>query len=316
MTPATRSRAGAEWLELAVEVDHEAIEPVTELFARYGFNEGVVVEEPFAQEPDGENLTVDPTRPATVRTFVSSADVAEATLDTIRRALWHLSQLRQIGELVITPRREEDWANAWKEHYRPVRAGRRVVARPPWAEYDPAPGEIVVELDPGMAFGTGTHPTTRLCLLALEDELHSGDRVLDVGTGSGILAIAAAKLGAARVDAVDTEPVAVRSARENAERNGVADRVRVEAGTAGASGPFRDTYDVVLANIIARILIEAVDGVAASVRAGGVVVLSGVFESREPAVRAAYEERGLVFRRREQMEDWVALVYDRPQDIS
>ncbi|MGH2535513.1 MAG: 50S ribosomal protein L11 methyltransferase [Thermomicrobiales bacterium] len=304
--------ADAEWLELAVEVDHEAVEPVTELFARYGFNQGVVIEEPFTQESDGENLSVDPSRPVMVRTFVAAADVAASTLKDIRTSLWHLGQIRAVGDLVVTPRREEDWANAWKEHFRPVRVGRRVVVRPPWADYQPAPGEVVIELDPGMAFGTGTHPTTRLCMMALEDELHAGNLVFDVGTGSGVLAIAAANLGAERVDAVDNEPVAVRSARANVELNGVADRVRVEVGSAGSEGPFSDQYDLVLANIIARILIELVDGIATAVRPGGRLVLSGIIESREPAVRRAYEERGLVFRRRDQIEDWVALVYERP----
>ncbi|MGH2562366.1 MAG: 50S ribosomal protein L11 methyltransferase [Thermomicrobiales bacterium] len=312
MTEPTEQPVNAEWLELGVEVDHEAVEPVTELLARYGFNEGVVIEEPFTQEPDGENLAVDTSRPVTVRTFVSAADVAAGTLDEIRRSLWHIGQIRAVGELVVTPRREEDWANAWKAHYRPVRVGRRVMARPPWAEYQPETGEVVVELDPGMAFGTGTHPTTRICMMALEDELQVGDRVLDVGTGSGVLAIAAAKLGASRVDAVDSEPVAVRSARENVERNEVSDRVRVEVGSAGAEGPFTGAYDLVLANIIARILIELVVGVSAAVQPGGRVVLSGIIEGREPAVRSAYEGRGLMFVRRDQIEDWVALVYERP----
>jgi ribosomal protein L11 methyltransferase len=312
MTETTATPADAEWLELSVDVDHEAVESVTELFAQYGFNQGVVIEEPFTQEPDGENLAVDPTRPVTLRTFVAAADATGETLEEIRRSLWHLGQLRRVGELVVTPRKEEDWANAWKEHYRPVRVGRRVVARPPWAEYNPAPDEVVVELDPGMAFGTGTHPTTRLCLMALEDALRPGDRVFDVGTGSGILAIAAAKLGAVQVDAVDNEPVAVRSARENAERNGVSDRVRIEVGSAGEEGPFAGEYDLVLANIIARILNQLADGIVASVRPGGTVVLSGIIEGREAAVRASYEERGMELAGRDQFEDWVALVYRRP----
>src|SRR3712207_1727540 len=109
-----------EWLELAVEVDHEAVEPVTELFARYGFNEGVVIEEPFTQDPDGDNLAVDLSRPVTVRTFVAAADAPASILEEVRRALWHLGRMRPVGELTSTVRREEDWANAWKEHYRPV----------------------------------------------------------------------------------------------------------------------------------------------------------------------------------------------------
>lgn len=301
----------AEWLELAVEVDAEAVEPVTELLARYGYNEGVVIEEPFTQDPDGDNLAVDPSRPFTIRTFVTVADVRTETIEEIRQALWHLGQLRSVSDLNVTPRREEDWANAWKEHYRVHRVGKRVVVRPPWHAYEPAEDEVVVELDPGMAFGTGLHPSTKLSVLALEEEIGQDDRVLDVGTGSGVLAIAAVLLGPARVDAVDIEPVAVRSTRENADRNGVGDRIRVEHGSVGPGEPFDGTYELVLANIIARILVDLASGLAAAVAAGGSLILSGIIESREPAVRRAFESEGLIFQRRSQIEDWVALVYRR-----
>jgi ribosomal protein L11 methyltransferase len=303
----------AEWLELSVQVDHEAVEPVTELFARYGYNEGVVIEEPFTQEPDGDNLAVDLSRPVMVRTFVSATDVPESAVDEIRRALWHFGQMRAVGNLIIEPRGEEDWANAWKEHYRPIRVGRKVVVCPPWQEYEPEGDDIVVELDPGMAFGTGTHPSTRLCLLGLEEEIEPGDRVFDIGTGSGILAIAAAKLGAGQIDAVDIEPIAVRSTRENAERNGVGAMIRVAEGSAGTDQPFEGTYDLVLANIIARVLIEIADCVASSVNEGGTLILAGIIESREPAVREAYERLGLSYVRRAQIEDWVSLIYRRPK---
>ena len=301
-----------QWLELAVECDTEAVEPVTELFARFGYNEGVVIEEPYTQDADGDNLAVDPTRPVTVRTFVSVADMPVGRVDEIRTALWHLGRMRYIGDLGVTERREEDWANAWKEHYHVHQIGQRVVVRAPWHEYEPEPDQVVVVLDPGMAFGTGLHPSSRLCMLGLEEELHPGGRVLDVGTGSGILAIAAAKLGAGRVDAVDIEPVAVRSAKENAERNGVADQLSIAEGSVGDGGPVSGSYDLVLANIIARILIDLVVPLAASVNSGGGLVLSGVVESREPAVRRAFDGAGLVFERRAQIEDWVSLVYRRP----
>jgi len=308
------NEAAGAWLELAVECDSEAVEPVGELFARYGFNQGVVIEEPFTQEPDGDNLAVDPARPVTVRTFLAAADAKPETLDEIRRALWALGRLRHVGGLRVTERREEDWANAWKAHYRVHRIGRRVTVRAPWHEHTPDPDEVVVELDPGMAFGTGLHPSTRLCTLALEEELAArpGATVYDVGTGSGILAIAAIGLGAARVDAVDIEPVAVRATRENAARNNVADRVRVEQGSAGPGEPFAgQAYDLVLANIIARILIELAPALAAAVAPGGSLILGGIIESREPAVRRAFEGEGLAFDRRSQAEDWVALVYRR-----
>lgn len=300
-----------DWLELAVEVDHEAVEPVSEVFARYGYQEGVVIEEPFVQERDGDNVEVDTSRPFIIRTFVAAADIDEPTLEAIRQALWYIGRMRRVGSLLVQRRREEDWANAWKAHYQPVRVGNRVVVRPPWRAYEPEPGDIVIELDPGMAFGTGTHPTTRLCMLELEREIEPDTRVLDVGTGSGVLAIAALKLGAAAVDAVDIEPVSVRAARENRDRNGVHGQLRIEAGSVGANGPFEGTYDLVLANIIARILIELGDGLVSHVPPGGTLVLSGIIESKEEAVREFFDGRGLLFVRRSAIEDWISLVYRR-----
>ena len=303
--------ANDQWLELAVECDREAVEPVSELFARDGYNQGVVIEEPFRQDQDGDNLAIDPSRPVTVRTFLAAADVTEGTLDRIRQALWHLGQMRRVGELQISERREEDWANAWKTHYRVHRIGHRVIVRAPWHEYAPGRDEVVIELDPGMAFGTGLHPTTQLCILALEAETRPGIRLLDVGTGSGVLAIAALLLGADHVDAVDIEPVAVRATRENATRNGVADRLTVAEGSVGPDEPFTGTYDLVLANIISRILIELAPGIAAAVAPGGTLVLSGVIEVHEASVRERFEREGLRFERRDQIEDWVALIFRR-----
>ncbi len=300
------------WLELAVECDTEAVEPVSELFARVGYNEGVVVEEPFTQDPDGDNMAIDPSRPVVVRTFLAAADTTEEAIDKIRKALWALGRLRHVGELSITERAEEDWANAWKAHYYTHRIGERVTVRPPWHESEPEPGQVMIVLDPGMAFGTGLHPSTKLCVFALEQELTPGDRVLDVGTGSGILAIAAAKLGAARIDAVDIEPVAVRSTRENAERNGVADLIRVEAGSVGPGEPFPGTYDLVLANIIARILIDLSADLETAVAPGGTLVLSGIINMREPAVRRAFDATGLLYDRQLQIDDWLVMIYRRP----
>ena len=234
-------------------------------------------------------------------------------LDNIRNALWHLGRMRSVGELQVSERQEEDWANAWKEHYRPLRAGHKVVIAPPWHDYTPeSADEVVVILDPGMAFGTGTHPSSRLCLMGLEENIKPGNTVLDVGTGSGILAIAAAKLGASTVDAVDIEPVAVRSTKENAERNGVLDLIRVAEGSVAPDGPFVGPYDIVLANIISRVLIELSHGLGKSVKPGGTLVLAGIIEGRELLVRETFEPRGFQLIHRQQIEDWVGLTYRAP----
>jgi ribosomal protein L11 methyltransferase len=309
VTPET---AAGHWLELAVTCDAETAEPVAELFARYGFNQGVAIEESFTQDPDGDNFAVDPSGPVVVRTFLNVADTDPATIDTIRQSLWHLSRLRAIGDLVVSEREEEDWANAWKKHYSVHRVGRNVLVKAPWHDYAPAPSEIVVELDPGMAFGTGLHPSTQLSMIAVENEVRPGDRVLDVGIGSGVLATAAALLGASAVDGVDIEPVAVRSARDNAERNGAGGIVRVAVGTVGDGEPFQGEYDLVIANIIARVLIDLAPALIRAARPGGTLILAGIIDVKEDSVLDAFYALGLTLVRREVREDWVALVMRKP----
>jgi len=300
-----------EWYEFAVEVDAEAVEPVSELFARYGFNQGVAIDEPYVQDGDGDNLEIDLTKQFTIRTYVADSDFSPGLVEEMQQALWHYGQLRSVGDLRVATLKEEDWANAWKEHFNVHKIGDRVVIRPPWQEYQPVGNEVVVELDPGMAFGTGLHPSTRLSVLGVEQVVQPGDRVFDVGTGSGILAIAAIKLGAAHADCVDVETVAVRATRENAERNGVAGQVAVELGSAGTDEPFQETYDVVLANIIARILIELSGALVAQTRPGGHLVLAGIIESREADVVAAFASEGATVVTRRQSDDWVSLVLTR-----
>lgn len=298
-----------EWVELAVEVDVEAVEAVSELFGRYGYNEGVVIDEPYAQDGDGDNLGVDTSRPFKVRTYVAAQDLDGRIIDDLRQALWHLGHLRSIGPLTTTTLKEEDWANAWKAHFPVHRIGQRVVVRPPWLPYEGADHDVVVELDPGMAFGTGLHPSTKLSMVGLEAAMVQDATVLDVGTGSGILAIAAVKLGARRVDAVDIEPVAVRATVENAARNGVADQIRVAEGSVGTGGPFDEAgpYDIVLANIIARVLIELAGGLAAVSKPEGTLILAGIIESREPDVATTFLEHGFGVVDRRQEHDWVSL---------
>jgi ribosomal protein L11 methyltransferase len=300
------------WLELAVTCDSEAVEPITELFAQYGFNQGVAIEESFTQDPDGDNFAVDPGGPVTVRTFINAADVAPGTIETMRQSLWHLGRMRTISDLTVSELAEEDWANAWKAHYSVHRVGNRVLVRAPWHDYAGAADEVIVELDPGMAFGTGLHPSTQLSMIAVEDFLQPGDRMLDVGIGSGILSTGAALLGASAVDGVDVEPVAVRSSRENAERNGVGSIIRVEHGSVGPDEPFQGEYDLVVANIIARILVELSPALVQSVRPGGTLILGGIIDIKEDLVQEAFADLGMVLVRRDTREDWVVLVYSKP----
>jgi ribosomal protein L11 methyltransferase len=190
---------------------------------------------------------------------------------------------------VVTPVPDEDWGEGWKKHFAPLDVGR-VRVRPSWIDAPPPPGSVEVVLDPGMAFGTGTHATTSLCLAALSDLLaeRPGAAVLDVGTGSGILAIAARKLGARRVAANDDDPKAVEVARENAARNGA--EVEIVAAPLDA---IAGTFDVVVANILANTLAELAPAIAPKLAPGGVLLLSGILGPQEAEVRAAYVARGL-----------------------
>lgn len=206
---------------------------------------------------------------------------------------------------------QEDWAEGWKQHFGTVRIGSRLVIKPSWESFDPAPGDAVVELDPGMAFGTGTHPTTLLCLEALSELFDTSpppQRVLDVGTGSGILAIAAAVLGAPRVLACDIEEEACRTARENAALNGVADRVEVTMRPLSELG---DRFDIVLANILAEENARLAAELSGRLAPGGTLVLSGILNEKEELVTAAFAPFGLcppLIRRR---EEWSCILYRR-----
>ena len=203
---------------------------------------------------------------------------------------------------------EEDWANEWKKYYKTLHIGARTVINPPWIPYEPKKGEIVVKMDPGMAFGTGTHETTRLCLLLLERFLTPCARVLDVGTGSGILSIAARKLGAKSAFAYDIDPVAVRVAKDNVETNGVSDIV------CGVSDLLKNVdreepYDFVCANIVADILIRMSPDIGSVMKQGGLIVTSGIIEGKCVEVKEAMEQYGFEVIHTETENDWVAYVF-------
>lgn len=304
---------GGRWLEVSVEADAESADAVAELFSRYGYGQGVAIEYPVRQDPDGEDAEIDPTGPLLVRAYLPADEAGQAILARLREGLWHLGQLGAVGELRVRELAEQDWAEAWKQHFTVTRIGRRIVIRPSWLEYQAGPNDIVIHLDPGMAFGTGLHPTTRHCLEWLEELPLAGARVLDAGAGSGILSIAAVRLGAASVDAVELDPVAVEVLRENLVRNQVAHQARVIPGDVQAVILPGAEYELVLANIIARVLIEAGERLVEAARPGGLLVLSGIIEPYEAAVRERYEELGARLVDRRVDGDWVTLLYEKPE---
>jgi ribosomal protein L11 methyltransferase len=288
-----------EWLEISVEVDGEGAEAVSEVFNRYG--RGGAVIEHLLLEGTGAHDQVDR---MVVKTYIQAHDTALQR--QIEEALWHLGQLYPIPEPQSRVLAEADWAEAWKTYYTVLHVGRRTVIVPRWLSYAPREGEVVVTLDPGMAFGTGTHPTTRLCLALLEETIVPGMRVLDLGTGSGILAIAAAKQGAKSVLALDLDRAAVDIARENAAANGVGDLVRVEAGSLDEA---KGQYDLILVNILTEVICAFLDqGLADLLQPGGVVIASGIIDDREVEVREAFLRKRLRVAGRRVEHDWVALL--------
>jgi ribosomal protein L11 methyltransferase len=306
------------WVELSVAADIEAVEAVSEILTRYAPG-GTSVEPGFGLTDEGLGAIVDVTKPAIVRAYLPGIDPAavEAAIAEAGTALGHLQAfgLRPIGELQTRLVREADWAEAWKSHFPVLRIGRRVVIRPTWRRHRKLPDDVVLSLDPGMAFGTGLHPTTRLCLAALEtlaDEglLASGSarggaaRVIDVGCGSGILAIAAGKLGAGELLGVDTDPIAVEATMANARLNGQARRLRVRRGSVPSG---ERPFDLVLANLIASLLVMLAEPLRDELVPGGRILASGIFRDREGDVRTAFEAVGLTVIRRWAEEDWVAL---------
>jgi ribosomal protein L11 methyltransferase len=300
------------WLELSVEVDNEAVESVFELMSRHAYGHGVAVYEQYRQDPDGDNLQPDQTRPVTVVAYLPSGTAeTDQKIRMIKEGLWHLRHIGNVGQLLQQERPEEDWANAWKEHFHVLRIGNRFVIRPTWREYEAHPNDLVIDLDPGMAFGTGHHPTTELCLRWMETLPIEGKRVLDVGAGSGILSIAAVLLGAKSVDAVEIDEVAARALQENLDVNGVGDRISVSVGDFGSKPGGTFTYEIVIANIISSILMKLAKPLAGSIAQGGKLLLSGVIDQHIDQVRSTFAAQGLPVLEERQQGDWFALLLER-----
>jgi ribosomal protein L11 methyltransferase len=278
------------WIEIAVESHPEAVEAVSEILDRVGYN-GIAVDVPL-----------EPTRPHIVKAYLVYDHAARIKVRRVKEAIGRLRAfgLGPVSEVAVRRIADEDWLESWKAQFTPIRIGPFFV-RPSWST---APDEgIPLVLDPGMAFGTGLHPTTRQCLEALGEMDVAGRSVLDVGTGSGILAIAAARRGAGLVVGVDVDPLAVKAARENAARNAVA--VEVREGSADA---VEGRFDLVLANLVADVLVAVAPELRARTARGGTLVCAGIVAEKEALVTDALAAAGLAVTGRDQRDDWVLLV--------
>lgn len=304
-----------QWTEISVLCDGEAAEAVAELFNRFNSRpgedgSGAVI------EVGGFDAYGELTEPVvTVRTYLPAGD--QERQRQIEEGLWFLGRLYPMPEPAIRELAEEDWANAWKRHYAPTRVGQRLLIVPSWQadELGPAARDEIgqpllpVILDPGMAFGTGLHPSTRLCMRALEQQLRSGEAVLDVGCGSGVLSITAARLGAGSILATDIDPIAVTATVENCQRNGVDSQVTARSGSLPERAERPAGWPVIVANILADVIVHLlVDGMAQLLAPNGRLIVSGIIEPRAGDVEAALEQAHLRVADRLAEGDWVALV--------
>ena len=303
----------AAWLEVSLMVDGELAEAVADVLARFAPN-GVVVEATrIIPDPDGDGH---PGGPLRVAAYLPVDEHLEETRRRLEEALWYLGRIQPLPAAQFKPIEETDWSESWKQHYRPVPIGEHLMIVPAWL-HPPTEGRIPIRIDPGMAFGTGTHPTTQLCLQFV-DELVSrwvqagqAIDVIDVGCGTAILSVAALKLGARHALGVDIDQQAVDAALQNAVANQVEDRLELGPGSLAeiASGSFSiQRAPLVLANILAPVIIRLLDdGLATLLTPGGDLVLSGILEEQAEGVEAAVRRHALQLIERRQEGDWVAL---------
>jgi len=302
------------WIEVSLQVDGESAEAVAEVLERFG-HQGVSLEQDGIPPDTWDEGQVPPPQSLTLRAYFPDDDELEATQSQLETALGHMRLMYPMPTPVYRKVEADDWAEAWKAHYEPLRVGRRLLIRPRWIDLQLAADDIEIALDPGMAFGTGSHPTTQLCLQALEDLLQPAQSVLDLGSGSGILSIAAAKLGAGQVLALDTDAIAVDATRENAAANGVGRKVIAERGSHVCLLNSARRFDLVMVNILARTIMELANQRLGEVlRPGGLAIFSGIIDTQVDEVEAALRHTGLQPYARRQLGDWMLVEARRPAE--
>jgi len=301
------------WLEVSLSVNGELAEAVAEVLARFAYS-GVMMEQGVKYTDDEDAGT--PTGPITVRAYLEMNDQIEETRQKLEESLYYLGMIQPLPAPVFKQIADQNWMEAWKQHYKPILIGERLVILPAWIE-SPELNRVAIKIDPGMAFGTGTHPTTQLCLELMEKLFvtRSPSLVIDVGCRSGILPIAALKLGATKALGVDIDSESIRNARENADLNGIGEELILAEGSVQEilSGKFAfDKAPLVSANILAPVIVRLLDaGLAELIEDHGSIILSGILEGQAQSVIEAGQAKGLRMNERKQMNDWVALRMSR-----
>ncbi|WHY55143.1 50S ribosomal protein L11 methyltransferase [Peribacillus simplex] len=310
-----------KWSEFAIQTTNEAVEPVSNILHEAGAS-GVVIEDPLELVKERENVFGEiyhlnpddyPNEGVVIKAYLPVNSFLGDTIDAIKESINNLLLFDiDLGKNVvsISEVNEEEWATAWKKYYNPVKISERFTIVPTWEDYTPVSSdELIIELDPGMAFGTGTHPTTVMCIQALERTVQPGDLVVDVGTGSGVLSIAAALLDAKRIQSLDLDEVAVQSAKQNVELNNVQDKVSVSQGN--LLDGVNEQADIVVANILAEVIMRFTDDVAKVVKPGGYFIASGIIQTKKQDVKEAIMASGFTVEETILMEDWVAIIAKR-----
>lgn len=307
-----------KWSEVSIHTTQEAVEPICNIFHEAGAS-GVVIEDPAdlvkeREDHFGEIYQLSPSdypeEGVIVKAYLIVNNTLEATIEAIKKTISGLLDYDiDIGLNKFTSNEvnEEDWATAWKKYYKPVKVSNHITITPTWEEYQPTNDqECVIELDPGMAFGTGTHPTTVLCIQAIEKKLTNGDHVIDVGTGTGVLSIAAAKLGAAKVLALDLDEVAVNSAKLNVKLNKVQDVVTVKKNN--LLEQVEEKADLIVANILAEVIVQFVDDASSLLKKDGTFITSGIIKPKKQEVKTALLAEKFIIEETLEIDDWVAFI--------
>ena len=306
------------WLEVSLTVNGELAEAVADVFARYAPN-GVVTEQGIKFTNDEDEGT--PAGDITVRAYLEVNENLEETRQKLEESLYYLGMIQSLPAATFTPIADQNWMEAWKSHYKPIPIGNRLLILPVWLE-SPEPERVPIRIDPGMAFGTGTHPTTQLCLELLEMVFDAPARfeapvsVIDIGCGSGILSVAALKLGSQIALGVDIDEASVKNSRENADNNGVSvEQFIIGLGSVSEvrEGQFAFLQaPLVLSNILAPVLVRLFEaGLADLIAPKGSIILSGILDHQAKEVVATGEKFGLKLIDQRQINDWVALLMQR-----